>query len=105
MKVLKQVLGVQKQTTNLGVLLELGRIPLHIECTKLGIKNWERIKQEKANPLLLASYRDALKEELPWTSRVKLNLEKNGLFSLFVNQYPANKPQFIGKKLYQTLVD
>lgn len=105
MKVLKQVLGVQKQTTNLGVLLELGRTPLYIECTKLGIKNWERIKQEKANPLLLASYKDAITEELPWISRVKLNLEENGLLSLFVNQYPVSKPQFIGKKLYQTLVD
>ena len=105
MKVLKQILGVQKQTTNLGVFLELGRIPLYIECLKLGIKNWERIKQEKANTLLLASYRDAITEELPWISRVKLHLEENGLLSLFVNQYPANKPQFIGKKLYQTLVD
>ena len=72
---------------------------------KLGIKNWERIKQEKANPLLLASYRYAITEELPWISRVKLHLEENGLLSLFVNQYPANKPQFIGKKLFQTLVD
>ena len=32
-------------------------------------------------------------------------LEDNGLPSLFVNQYPESKPQFIGKKLYQTLVD
>ena len=45
-KVLKQVLGVQKQTTNIGVLLELGRIPLNIECMKLGVKNWERIKKD-----------------------------------------------------------
>ena len=105
LKVLKQVLGVQKQTTNIGVFLELGRTPLYMECVKLGMKNWERIKQEKANPLLLASYKDAVIEELPWISRVKLNLEENGLLSLFVNQYPANKPQFIGKKLYQSLVD
>ena len=105
MKVLKQILGVQKQTTNIGVLLELGRIPLYLECIKLGTKNWERIKQGKANSLLLASYKDAMTEKLPWISRVKLNLEENGLLSLFVNQYPANKPQFIGRKLYQTLVD
>ena len=105
MKVLKQILGVQKQTTNIGVLLELGRIPLYLECIKLGTKNWERIKQGKANSLLLASYKDAMTEKLPWISRVKLNLEENGLLSLFVNQYPANKPQFIGRKLHQSLVD
>ena len=105
LKVLKQVLGVQKQTTNIGVFLELGRTPLYMECVKLGMKNWERIKQEKANPLLLASYKDAVIGELPWISRVKLNLEENGLLSLFVNQYPTTKPQFIGKKLHQTLID
>ena len=105
MKVLKQILGVQKQTTNLGVLLELGRMPLNLDCIKLGVKNWERIKKAKANPLLMASYREATAEELPWISRVKGILEDNGLLSLFVNQYPESKPQFIGKKLYQTLVD
>ena len=30
----KQILGVQKQTTNIGVLLELGRIPLQIFARK-----------------------------------------------------------------------
>ena len=35
----KQLLGVQKQTTNLGVLLELGRIPLQNFVTKAAIKN------------------------------------------------------------------
>ena len=42
----KQILGVQKQTTNIGVLLELGRIPLQNFATKASIKNWERIKGE-----------------------------------------------------------
>ena len=32
MKVLKQILGIQKQTTNVGVLLELGRIHLNLDC-------------------------------------------------------------------------
>ena len=58
-KVLKQVLGVHKQITNIGVFLELGRIPLDIECVKSGVKNWERIKKEQANRLLMASYKDA----------------------------------------------
>jgi hypothetical protein len=104
MKVLKQILGVQKQTTNLGVLLELGKTSLDIECIKLGVKNWERIKKDNANPLLIASYKDAIAEQLPWILGIKQNLEKNGLLSLFVNEYP-DKPLFIGKKLYKNLVD
>ena len=69
------------------------------------MKIWERIKKDQAKPLLLASYKDAITEELPWLATVNLILESNGLLSLFVNQYPTNKTQFIGKKLYQTLVD
>ena len=44
MRIFKQVLGVQRQTTNVGVLLELGRHPLSFEARRLAIKNWERIK-------------------------------------------------------------
>ena len=44
MKVYKQILGVNRRATNLGVLLKLGRETLDIECIKLGIKNWERIR-------------------------------------------------------------
>ena len=46
LKVLKQILGVHKQTTSLGVLLELGRTTLDIDCIKLGVKNWERIRKK-----------------------------------------------------------
>ena len=45
MKGFKAILGVHKQATSLGVLLELGRTPLDIECIKFAIKNWERIKK------------------------------------------------------------
>ena len=41
----KQLLGVQKQTTNIGVLLELGSVPMQLFAVKLAIKNWERIRQ------------------------------------------------------------
>ena len=47
----KQILGVQKQTTNVGVLLELGRIPLQNYVIKAAIKNWERIKNGKINTI------------------------------------------------------
>ena len=44
------------------------------EFVKLGANNWERIKKEKANPILIASYKDAITQELPWISIGKLNL-------------------------------
>ena len=39
----KQLLGVQKQTTNAGVLLELGQLPLLIRARKKAIKNCMRM--------------------------------------------------------------
>ena len=32
----KKLLGVQKQTTNIGVVLELGQVPLTIDAIKIG---------------------------------------------------------------------
>ena len=62
MLICKQLLGVHRSTTNIGVLLELGRIPLEIYAVKLAVKNWERIKKNKGNCLILASYSDAVGE-------------------------------------------
>ena len=100
----KQILGVQRQTTNIGVLLELGRIPLDIYAIKFSIKNWERIKAKRANDLLLSSYNDANKENLPWLSGIKTMLETKGMLNLYINSY-GNKPAFINKKIFQTLTD
>ena len=44
MRIYKEILGVSKQTTNIGVLLELGKTTLDIDAIKLGIKNWERVR-------------------------------------------------------------
>ena len=100
----KQILGVQTQTTNIGVLLELGRIPLEISAKKLAVKKWERISKQQANDLLLASYNDALVEDLPWISSIKNILETKGMFNYFINSYET-KPFFVNKKLFQTLSD
>ena len=104
MLICKQILGVQKQTTNIGVLLELGRVPLQFHAIKSAIKNWERIQKKQANDILLASYRDALVENLPWVSRIKDILEKNGMLTFFQNNY-ENKHPFINKKLFLRLCD
>ena len=58
--VCKQILGVQKQTTNTGALLELGRIPLQNFAI-----NWERIKKGNVNEILKISHMDAISYKLP----------------------------------------
>ena len=58
MKFLKQLLGVQTQTHNVGVLLETGRVPLMSFALKNCIKNWNRIAIEKTcNPIIQSSYK------------------------------------------------
>ena len=104
MRVYKELLGVSKQTTNIGVFLELGRTTLDVNAVKMGIKNWERIRKGKANCILYASYQDAVKENLPWIQGIKGHIQRNGLLSLFINEYP-DAPDFIHKKLYQIMVD
>ena len=66
MQFCRQVLGVQKNTTKFGVLLELGRTPLTIEAQRLSIKNWERIRGGKGNDLVTKSYQNACTEMLDW---------------------------------------
>ena len=104
MSIMKQILGVQKQTTNVGVLLELGKHPISLEAKRLSIKNWERIKMGEANPLLLAAYRDSVGEDLPWISYIKYTLGRNGFLGLYLDDH-SSKPPFVFKKLYQRLVD
>ena len=104
MSMCKQLLGVQKCTTNLGVLLELGRVPLHLYAKKLAIKNWERIRKNMANCLLIESYKECKNENLSWVVGLKQILEVNGMSSFFLNDYD-DKPCFVNKRLFQTLCD
>ena len=96
MKVFKQILGVHKQTTNYGVFLELGKTTLNLECIKLGIKNWERIRMGSGNAFVLDTYSEALKEGLPWLKGVEGHLEKNNLsYFLREKNSPINIPSSI----------
>ena len=61
MSILKQILEVQKQTTNDGVLLEIGLTPLSFGVKKFAGKNWERMIRGNGNAPLLSS---SLKESL-----------------------------------------
>ena len=53
----KQLLGVQKQSVNDGVLLELGKFPLLIHARKRAIKNWVRMATNtNCNKIVHESY-------------------------------------------------
>ena len=81
--VCKQVLGVQRKTTNIGVLLEIGRLPLYIDAIKFSVKNWERIRKKQANVVLQASYAESVDLDLQWIVGVRGHLESNGMLSFF----------------------
>ena len=101
MMMCKQLLGVQKQTTNIGVLLELGRIPLCVYACKYAIKNWERIRIGNGNGILLDSYKDG---ELSWDSSIKATLENNGMMNFYLSNCGKEYP-FVYKRLFERLSD
>ena len=79
MQFCRQILGVQKNTTTHGVLLELGRTPLMLEAQRLSLKNWERIKDEKGNILLCQSHQNACTKNLDWYQKIKDLLSNHGM--------------------------
>ena len=80
MRFCKDLLGVQKQTTNIGVLLELGRVPLMLFGKKNCIKNCGRLNGTgNANKILLLSIKMSLENSLNWTNTVIDCLNRNGV--------------------------
>ena len=101
-KFLKDLLGVQKQTTNIGVLLELGKLPLVTHAQTASVKNWERIVAGKANELLLNSHTRATIFSLPWIETIKERLSSNGMYENFLDQ---QRQQGSHKHFYKRLSD
>ena len=97
----KQILGVQKQTTNVGVLLELGRVPLQNFAIKAAIKNWERIKAGGVNELLKNSHNSARVDGLPWITNIKSILQSHNMENYYTNRTHKNKHPFIHKLLHK----
>ena len=82
----KQLLGVQKQTTNNGVLLELGLVPLMILAQKKAVKNWLRIASgENCNPLVIESYQNAFSQNLSWPENIENLISGIGLRQSFLD--------------------
>ncbi len=101
LKMCKQLLGVNKDTTTAGVLLELGRIPLCTYGVKNAIKNWERIRKGNANPVLLASFNEAANENLLWLETIRKTFEENEMIEYFTNAY--NGKEAISKKIFKRI--
>ena len=83
----KQLLGVHRQTTNNGVLLELGQVPLSIYAKKIAIKNWETVATYKRNKMITKSYESAITHNLKWLTGIKTNLEEIGMYDAYLNKH------------------
>ena len=87
------MIGVQRQTSNIGVLLETGRTPLYLLGKKQCIKNWVRIaKTRVANSLVIASYDNALENNLQWPLAIKTTLSRVGQLNIFLSAENCRKP-------------
>ena len=102
-KFLKQLLGVQIQTTNIGVLLETGSIPLSIYAKKYCIKNWSRINKNKCNSVLRHSYLNAINDDLVWYANIRQEFAFGGLYELLLNQEESDI--LVESILFKRLVD
>ena len=105
----KQLLGLQKQTNTMGILLELGMVPITYHALKADIKNWDCVRNKKSNNLLDESLNNASKENLTRISSIKTLLESNGMLQSFLtaNSNPNNnsKQKDIENLKFQRLCD
>ena len=98
----KQLLGVQKQTSGIGVLLELGTVPLMLFAKKLALKNWERMKMGKGNSIVLDVFNSG---EFSWDVNIKNIFESCNMVNFYHQDYPDKKHPFLFKKIFKKLSD
>ena len=104
----KNLLGVRKQTNTEGVLQEIGMTPLAIFALKSVVRNWERIRQNNANSILIASNMEAHERNLPWTSNIRQIFSKNGMLLEYLqklNETEEVRRGPIAEKLNRRLID
>lgn len=84
-KFLKQLLGVQSQTQNIGVLLETGEIPLSIFAKRNCIRNWGRIAlNKKCNELVALAYGNMAQNNYLWVHCAEQSMREIGLGHLLL---------------------
>ena len=87
MRFCKDVLGVQRQTTNIAVLLDLGRVPIMLYGKKNCIKNWGRIHiLGRANDIVISTHHISIRNSLKWTQAVTDCLNSMGIGGLSRNE-------------------
>jgi hypothetical protein len=80
MRFCKEILGVQRKTTNIGVLLDLGRIPIMYYGIKNCINNWSKIHiSKKANEIVLLAHQTSLNYSMKRAEDVKNCLHRSGI--------------------------
>ena len=80
MRFCKDLLGVQRQTTNIEVLLDLGRVPIMLYGRKNCIKNWYRIHiLGRTNELVLSTHNVSIENGLKWNQAVINCLNNMGI--------------------------
>ena len=79
MRFCKDLLGVQKQTTNLGVLLELGEIPLTVLARNNCIRNFSRITVIKQANTLLTTLAQEIPTNNSWFHTTQHSLDVTGI--------------------------
>ena len=90
----KQLLGVQRQTSNIAVLLELGQVPLRLHTTRSAIKNWDRINSKKGGILVTKSYESSILENLIWLNSIRNKLAEIGMLESFRGDREIHKNVF-----------
>ena len=87
-KICKQIIGVNRKTSNIATIAELGRYPLYIDIQTMIIKYLLRFKTIKQERLLFKAYQEEIqniKEKRNWICNAKDILDKNGLSYIFIN--------------------
>ena len=97
------MLGVQSQTTNIGVLLETGEVPISCHAKKLCIKNWCRIARGKGNNIVQHSYKNAVANNVASPNRIQQELTTIGLFDMFLSA--PNNTEHVDVVFFQRLID
>ena len=93
--VLKQLLGVSQKTTNISVLLELGRYPISINIQYQAIKYFLRFSNINKDRLLFKAYEDDLKtynENTNFISYIIKILNNIGMSNIWLMQLQNRNP-------------
>ena len=88
---MKQLLGVRRQTNTSAVYLELNTVPLLLHARKAAVKNWDRIRHNRCNSLLTATYEEAVRDNLQWISSVKQLFGSSGLLEVYHSKEEATE--------------